>query len=603
MAGMASRMTRARSLENNTETTLQPRYVQLGHGRLNSIFSKILHSESSTMAISLAALRQMILAHPKALAQGISLLILAAAYSPVSVANLAPVYGGAATKLFHRYGMAVTAILGWFLKERIHEMSRGRIARLLPVLAVSIAAVQFLLFKLSSWLGSPFGPVITEAFTYYPLLALSVAASGKLIQYATEIQRYGETLAEHGPLIASYVIFNLAERLSETFISKVIGSGFLLTRYGLQLLIAALYAITIPSKSLLLTIPVLLLNYNSNVHIPTKHTTAVLNERIEPYGFHLIDRRDSLTGYISVLDNLNEGYRVMRADHSLLGGEWTKLPGQYNPRVKDPIYAVFTMLEAVRLVETEPPRPADRDSKALVIGLGIGTTPGSLISHGIDTTIVEIDPVVYYFANKYFHLPPNHTAVIQDAEKFVKKSLASSPRPQYDYIVHDVFTGGAEPINLFTLEFLQELSDLLKDNGVIAINFAGDLTLYPAGLVVRTINEIFPSCRIFREDAAMENHPAVDFTNMVIFCTKSADMPIRFRNPTSADFLGSKARETYLMPKHEIDASAFSTVEKGGRRLLKASDTDHIAAFQDRSAIGHWKIMRTVLPDAVWENW
>ncbi|GAD97619.1 spermine/spermidine synthase family protein [Paecilomyces variotii No. 5] len=578
------------------------------------------------MAISLAALRQMILAHPKALAQGLSLLVLAAAYSPVSVLNLAPVYGGAATRLFHRYGMAVTAILGWFLKERIHEMSRGRIARLLPVLAVSIAAVQFLLFKLSSWLGSPFGPVITEAFTYYPLLALSIAASAKLIQYATEIQRYGDTMAEHGPLIASYVIFNLAERISEAFISKVIGCTFLLTRYGLQLVIAALYAITVPSKSLLLTLPMLLLSYTSNVHIPTKHTTALLNERIQPYGFELIDRRDSVTGYISVLDNLNEGYRVMRADHSLLGGEWTKLPGQYNPKVKDPIYAVFTMLEAVRLVETEPPRPADQDSKALVIGLGIGTTPGSLISHGIDTTIVEIDPVVYYFANKYFHLPHNHTAAIQDAEKFVQKTLASPASPRYDYIVHDVFTGGAEPINLFTVEFLQQLSDLLKDNGVIAIvrlpylplnispenqclhklpskNFAGDLSLYPAGLVVRTIKHVFPSCRIFREDAAMENHPAVDFTNMVVFCTKATGTPVHFRNPIPADFLGSKARETYLMPKHEIDASVFETVEKGGQRLLKAEGADHIAAFQDQSAIGHWKIMRTVLPDAVWENW
>lgn len=319
------------------------------------------------MAISLAAVRQMIFAHPTALARGLSLLLLAAAYGPVSALNLDPVYGSAATKLFHRYGMAVAAILGWFLKDRIHVMSRGKVARLLPVLAVSVAAVQFVFFKFSSWLGTPFGPVITEAFSYYPLLALSIATSAKLIQYATEIQRYGETLAEHGPLVASYVIFTMGERFMESLIPKVIGSTFLLTRYGLQLLIAGLYAITIPSKALLLTIPVLLFSYSSNVHIPTQHTTAVLNARLEPYGYTLIDRKDALTGYISVLDNLKDGYRVMRADHSLLGGEWTKLPGKYNPRVKDPIYAVFTMLEAVRLVETEIPRPADKDSKALVM--------------------------------------------------------------------------------------------------------------------------------------------------------------------------------------------------------------------------------------------
>jgi hypothetical protein len=35
--------------------------------------------------------------------------------------------------------------------------------------------------------------------------------------------------------------------------------------------------------------------------------------------------------------------------------------------------------------------------------------------------------------------------------------------------VHDVFTGGAEPVDLFTLEFLQSLGRVLKPNGVIAI--------------------------------------------------------------------------------------------------------------------------------------
>jgi len=34
-------------------------------------------------------------------------------------------------------------------------------------------------------------------------------------------------------------------------------------------------------------------------------------------------------------------------------------------------------------------------------GLGIGTTPSALMSHGIETTIVEIDPVVHEFATKY----------------------------------------------------------------------------------------------------------------------------------------------------------------------------------------------------------
>lgn len=93
-----------------------------------------------------------------------------------------------------------------------------------------------------------------------------------------------------------------------------------------------------------------------------------------------------------------------------------------------------------------------------------------MIAHGIDTTIVEIDPVVYEFAIQYFHLPSNHTSVIDDAMYFVGKALAAGPEQySYDYIIHDVFTGGAEPVSLFTEGFLAGLRDLLKPEGVVAI--------------------------------------------------------------------------------------------------------------------------------------
>lgn len=104
----------------------------------------------------------------------------------------------------------------------------------------------------------------------------------------------------------------------------------------------------------------------------------------------------------------------------------------------------------------------------LLSGLGIGTTPSALISHGINTTVVEIDPVVRNYALKYFTLPENHTPVIADAVKYVA-GTAENTNQKFDYIVHDVFTGGAEPVDLFTIEFLRDLHNLLKPNGAIAI--------------------------------------------------------------------------------------------------------------------------------------
>lgn len=100
-------------------------------------------------------------------------------------------------------------------------------------------------------------------------------------------------------------------------------------------------------------------------------------------------------------------------------------------------------------------------------GLGVGTTPAALITHGIDTTVVEIDPVVYEFATKYFTLPKNFTPELRDAVEYVKD--AKNTGSKFDYIVHDVFTGGVEPVDLFTLEFMHGLHDLLADDGVIAV--------------------------------------------------------------------------------------------------------------------------------------
>ena len=103
-------------------------------------------------------------------------------------------------------------------------------------------------------------------------------------------------------------------------------------------------------------------------------------------------------------------------------------------------------------------------------GLGIGTTPSALIAHGIQTTTIEIDPVVHEFATQYFNLPSNKTSIIEDAVTFVERAQAQeTQRLMYNYIIHDVFTGGAEPVELFTKEFLGSLSSMLVSDGVIAI--------------------------------------------------------------------------------------------------------------------------------------
>jgi len=105
---------------------------------------------------------------------------------------------------------------------------------------------------------------------------------------------------------------------------------------------------------------------------------------------------------------------------------------------------------------------------------------------------------VYKFARKHFHFPTNHTAVIDDAVAFVERSRLKSIPDTYDYIVHDVFTGGVEPLELFTLEFMEGLRSLLKDDGAIAIVriwFQLLLIVSSANFSNRTMLETCPSRR------------------------------------------------------------------------------------------------------------
>lgn len=133
-------------------------------------------------------------------------------------------------------------------------------------------------------------------------------------------------------------------------------------------------------------------------------------------------------------------------------------------------------------------------------------------------------------------------------------------------------------------------------------NYAGDLSLPSSGLIVRTIKSVFPSCRIFRESEPPADTREGDFTNMVIFC-KQTDSPLEFRNPTEADFLGSKSRESYLLPQYEINAASFAKPEEDQQDILAVGHAGNLVRWHSQSAAGHWKVMRTVLPVFVWENW
>jgi hypothetical protein len=67
---------------------------------------------------------------------------------------------------------------------------------------------------------------------------------------------------------------------------------------------------------------------------------------------NLLARSDSVTGTIVVGEYVEQGFRFLRADHSILGGRWIGKMRHGAP-IGESIYSAFTLQEAVRMVERD----------------------------------------------------------------------------------------------------------------------------------------------------------------------------------------------------------------------------------------------------------
>ena len=237
----------------------------------------------------------------------------------------------------------------------------------LPLQAFSIPTLQFFLFSFSGRLGPIIGPIVTEVFTCVPLIYLSTLSAASLFN-SIDLSQYGEHAQDTIPGVMAYFIFKVTEKASKTIIDRGIGSGLVYSRSGLQFAVAMCYSLLRLSKVLLLAILPVLHSVFLNVHVPLSSNTMVLNATLHTQNYSLVARQESLTGYISVLDSLTHKFRVMRCDQSLLGGEWLTTSKGRKMKVKEPVYTVFVMLEAVRLIEsaTRSAVPDDQ-AKALVM--------------------------------------------------------------------------------------------------------------------------------------------------------------------------------------------------------------------------------------------
>lgn len=123
------------------------------------------------------------------------------------------------------------------------------------------------------------------------------------------------------------------------------------------------------------------------------------------------------------------------------------------------------LLAGLRLLERPP-------ENILLIGMGGGSIPKAVMQHWPDVQldVVELDQAVVQVAKDWFAFAPSAqiTITVQDARAFVRQRIRQCQH--YDFIMLDAFDQDYIPEHLLTVEFLQQIRQLLAPGGVVAAN-------------------------------------------------------------------------------------------------------------------------------------
>lgn len=196
----------------------------------------------------------------------------------------------------------------------------------------------------------------------------------------------------------------------------------------------------------------------------------------------VLESQDSFYGRVQVVDYLGSGKhtRELTIDGLIQGG--------VDVDTGRSVYEYSYLLEHLAVAAN----PMGR--RGLVIGLGSGVVPRRFVQRGIETVVVDIDPVVVNMARKYFGLPGNQQVRLVDARYFL-----TGDSEKYDYIILDVFNGDTTPGYLLTQESLKLVRERLSKNGVMTFNLIGRLgeDRRMTASVVRTLQSVFAWVQVY----------------------------------------------------------------------------------------------------------
>ncbi|OWZ22861.1 hypothetical protein PHMEG_0002353 [Phytophthora megakarya] len=215
----------------------------------------------------------------------------------------------------------------------------------------------------------------------------------------------------------------------------------------------------------------------------------------------------------------------------------------------------------------------DKPTRALQIGLGIGSVPTFLREMDIPTDVVEISEAVVTQAADFFQYEwctsdqedgdecPNGRTFVMDGLEF----LASKPEQlgveglnPYDLFIVDVYTGW-NPFAFFVREeMLHVRENWLTADGVLVMNFVGYMQEPRAAApksIYRTLQSVFNHVKCFRE---MEEPNEPDAANIVFY---ASDEPFDFDLPSTGMYANPPKHTFFSVVKHFPEWEIFTELK------------------------------------------
>ncbi len=393
--------------------------------------------------------------------------------------------------------LALGYYLGGYLADRYERLRLAHVILMAALTTVMIPFISGTVLEFTNPLGIRGGAFASALILFtLPLTALAMVGPFVIKLATRDLQGVGRAVG------SVYAVSTVGSVLGTLLLAFV-----LLPQFGTRVIIFSL--------SLLLLVLAIILSLRDKLGFPGPFSTlpllivAVLISFLTVSGyakpgqstkdFTVLHAEESHYGWVRVVNDERKGYRLLLSDSSVLSAM--------------EIEHGRTLLGYQVILGLVPHVFRPSASQALLIGLGGGHVARDLKTKGLATDTIEIDPVVAEMAKRYFNFQPTGEFIVGDARYEIKKL-----NKQYDFIIHDCFTGGSEPTHMLTVEMLSQLRGMLSEEGVLALNYVGYTKGDGANAVTsvyKTLASLLPNIKVFITDKG-------DLTDFIFLASKQA---------------------------------------------------------------------------------